>query len=292
MRTPRSDIRYSECLPAEGSGQNKDLMQADQANNSIADSAQTNYLSFSESPKSICWQDVIDSFAERELPESTILLCIKKAIEDFFIFKYKSDITVKIENGTIEINKYLVSQDKILKEKEIKLVDLNENAITYIKKRIINYINLEKQRSKYIKLKRLVKTIITGSIANININQNFAMVYIENDFIGKVLCYYPLSEQPKHERVKYELGDNYIFFVKNVFISKVHNKYKITVVLSRTSKKMVELMFKIQGYNVKCTKRLAGKISIIKSKKYIPANVRLSIESELKEKILIVKDTS
>jgi|GEM_PF-6722317 len=233
------------------------------------------------------WQNIIDVFAENGIDESTVLICIKKAVENFFMQKYKTDIIARIDNGTVIINKYFVSRNKELKEKEIKLSDLNQNAIGYIKKRISDYINLERQRFKYIKLKQFEKTVIRGTI--VQIEQNMIKVRIQNSFIGNVLCCYPLCGQPKHERKKYQKNDTYDFFVKHVFIKK-SGRYNTEVVLSRTSKGMIEFELKSQGYNVKCIRRFVGKLSVIKSKRYIPKNIIRNIESKLREKIFIIKD--
>ncbi len=209
------------------------------------------------------------------LQDETVKDCLKRAIERV-LGNARRTVEVFLEDED-EISIYVYGRNITDPVRKMNFDRLSAKTIRAIKRKLTNELVMQKIVSEYQNIKHIIGNLTGGYIYDVKTNPISVMI----DGIPDKLGLYPLMYQPKHERGRYRRGDYYYFHissVKTVMVNK--NIPKISIILSRTSKKLPELIIQklmaeegIDMFRVTCVKRHAGLYSIIKTSSRIPEKV-------------------
>lgn len=110
-----------------------------------------------------------------------------------------------------------------------------------------------------------------------------AFCFTEDGGAGKIHAVCSDRNIPPKERNRYSSGQN-LWFIASGLIQK---NDQIIFRLSRTSMTLVDELFKLNGSNVKCIKRIPGAKSYVHAEKHIPKKQIVSVAGELNERIIV-----
>ncbi len=101
----------------------------------------------------------------------------------------------------------------------------------------------------------------------------------------------PTRNQPPHERSIYSPGQTRCFHVDKVTpVRRDDGSSAVIISLSRTARRLPAILLKkeLSGRNdIRCTKRIVGKISYIEAKGSVPREAIIKVGRELNERILV-----
>ncbi len=141
-------------------------------------------------------------------------------------------------------------------------------------------------------LKTLQGTLIRGTIERIWEDGSLIILFsLDELFIRREIrgtC--PLSLQSPTERGRYRRGEARYFFVAKVRLIRLAEwLFRTDIRLSRTSRFLPELLLKMkcECADIRCIRRIAGRISFIVSKERLPREAIREVSAELGERVKV-----
>jgi hypothetical protein len=104
----------------------------------------------------------------------------------------------------------------------------------------------------------------------------------------------PVSQQPRRERGVYREGDIQFFFVSSVRLVGREQVLRVDVRLSRTTRRLPEVLLRMETgiTGIRCTRRIAGRISLVESRERLPREAILAVSTELGERVKVTWESS
>ncbi|MGE4478676.1 MAG: hypothetical protein AB7E76_06815 [Deferribacterales bacterium] len=208
------------------------------------------------------------------ITEEEVRQIIASVLEGYYSEKYGSPTVCSISAEGLTMRQYRA--DGI--EREITLKKYDATALA-------SMLNTEYGRYSYrlkeTYLKSFMNTLVKGEVRDVSAEDVLLNIYLGANFrVTGVL--HKMHITPKL-RGTFQQGQE----VRSLIIGTERSGNDVLFTLSLTSRKLVEKLFEEQGYSVKCTQRIAGAKSLIKSIKIIPKSVLKNISKKLFEHIII-----
>jgi hypothetical protein len=104
----------------------------------------------------------------------------------------------------------------------------------------------------------------------------------------------PVSQQPQRERGSYREGKTSFFFVSTVRLLGRKNLFRVDIRLSRTTRRLTEVLLKMETGlgEIRCVRRIAGRISLVESRERLPREAILAVSTELGERVKVTWESS
>jgi len=104
----------------------------------------------------------------------------------------------------------------------------------------------------------------------------------------------PVSQQPRREREGYRAGDTRFFFVSAVHLVDRKTLFRVDIRLSRTTRRLPEVLLKMETGlgEIRCVRRIAGRISLVESRERLPREAILAVSTELGERVKVTWESS
>jgi hypothetical protein len=99
----------------------------------------------------------------------------------------------------------------------------------------------------------------------------------------------PVFQQPRRERGSFREGDTRFFFVSSVLLVGREQVLRVDILLSRTTRRLPEALLKMETgiACIRCTRRIAGRISLVESRERLPREAILAVAAELGERVKV-----
>lgn len=210
------------------------------------------------------------------LNETEIITVLLEAVEQFYSHLLRCPVLCELNNNGVSIRKYNNTGS-----------GYSENLLTLRYTDIHNIKEILQERYESLLLLRTRKHLKTAvhtalRCTFIQYIDDDACLSAENSGINQIKAICSKRDTPHHERGKYKKGFSYWFFVKTIADAD-----KPTLRISRTSKRLVDELFRQQGDNVKCIYRIAGAKSHIRATRKIDKKHIIRVSNELKERIIV-----
>ena len=184
------------------------------------------------------------------------------------------------------------SNDDASELEQLSISRLSRKLIRRCRYRIGIELQKRKALAEYDYLKPLQGTLVRGTIERIWDDGSLIVLFsLDELFIRREIrgtC--PLSLQPPTERSRYRRCDVRYFFVAKIRLIRLAEwLFKVDVRLSRTSRFLPELLLKSKSgiADIRCIRRVAGKISFVVSKESLPRDAIREVSAELGERVKV-----
>jgi len=217
-------------------------------------------------------------FLERTLSASLSESLGKRAV----VLISGNDITVYREKG---------GDDSPVLE-QVPLSGLNRKLLRRCRYRIDTELRKRMSQVEYDYLKPLQGTVIRGIIDGIREDFSLVILFSVDELFKRreIIGICPLSLQPPRERGKYRRGEACYFIVAKIRLIRLAEwLFRVDVRLSRTSRLLPELLLKMKSEyaEIRCVRRIAGRISFVVSKERLPLEVIRDVSAELGERVKV-----
>jgi hypothetical protein len=206
--------------------------------------------------------------------EEEVRQMIASVLEGYYSEKYGSPTVCSLSAEGLTVRQYRA--DGIEREIVLKKYDVTALA---------SMLNTEYGRfsnhRKEIYLKSFMNSLVKGEVCEVSAEDILLNVYLGvNHRVTGVL--HKMHITPKL-RGTFQIGQE----IRSLVIGTERFADDVVFTLSLTSRKLVEKLFEEYGYSVKCTQRIAGAKSLIKSTKIIPNGILKNLSRKLFESIMI-----
>lgn len=195
--------------------------------------------------------------------------------EQYFSYRFRQPVTAELRNGSFILRKYSPGFDGY-RETEIILQKKDLRPMAHLLRETFQSVAAS---VKFPFLKGFIHTAVEGSV-DFRTAEN-AVIKVSSGFSGTVLGVCPKRNIPQRER--YSFSGSFRFYVTGM---SVYEK-EPALMLSRTSRTLVEKLFEEKGDTVRCIHRIAGAKSEVISKGRIAKEHIKSVSDELRERIIV-----
>jgi len=149
-----------------------------------------------------------------------------------------------------------------------------------------------KALAEYDYLKPLQGTLVRGIIERIWEDGSLIVLFNLDELFNRreIRGVCPLPLQPPGERGRYRREDVRYFFVAKIRLIRLAEwLFRVDARLSRTSRLLPELLLKMKSEcaDIKCIRRIAGKISFVVSKERLSREAIREVSAELGERVKV-----
>lgn len=222
-----------------------------------------------------------------EINESDVIPIVETTIRKSIILYFGRDTDVHYDGSEFEIYTY----NGEAKPTQLNLNDASKKFISFLKRQLIDRFLIEKALTEYNAIKHIQGTLVDGYL--LERMKGYCLIKL-NDMPFKTKNI--LSYRYKIPRESLKFNEHYFFIVSKIKVVRISYKFELVVFLSRTSKKLPNLLLQKvieekTGVNIdcKCTERVAGKHSVIKTKTKIPREIILFVQENLNNEKIIIK---
>ncbi len=174
-------------------------------------------------------------------------------------------------------------------ELKVKSLDLKQYSLRRFPESLSVALAQRSVLSRYEALKYVSQSVLEGQVVQEQENGDLVVEIQDPGLFG--LC--ARRQQPPSERGHYRRGEQKAFFVLAMLPVLADDVPRLEIRLSRTTKKLVEGLFRRQlgqshsKAEIKCTRRIAGAFSEVQTTEKLPRALIQSVSKEVKERIRV-----
>ncbi|MHC1697593.1 MAG: hypothetical protein AB9919_05930 [Geobacteraceae bacterium] len=173
---------------------------------------------------------------------------------------------------------------------------IRKEVVRLCRYRIETELNRRKAIREYDFLKTLQGAVVRGVVDWVMHDGSLAVLFPVDELFNcrEVTGTCTLSMQPQRERGTFREGEARSFFVSSVRLVGWDKVLLVEIRLSRTSRRLPEILLKMETgmTGIRCTRRIAGKISLVTSRKNLPKEAILAVAAELGERVKVTWESS
>ncbi len=237
--------------------------------------------------------DISELSTKYRLPEWTVWEEIERAVSKILSGHLGFEVEAFLnENDILDLWGF-VSNHGDLEVKRFNADTIPRSLLQKIKHGIAEALMLRSVLNEYDLVKHRTGSIIFGTIIR-TLPCGMLHVDVELGSVGDtIVALCDLESQTPKEMGEYRQGTTLPFHIKNIRPVMIKDIPRLEVRMSRNARGLVEgllnseLKDRKMDIQVKCTRRIAGAFSDIKSPKRIPRDCIKKISDELKERIIV-----
>ena len=173
---------------------------------------------------------------------------------------------------------------------------IRKEVVRLCRYRVEMELNRRKAIREYDFLKPLQGSVIRGVVDWVMHDGSLAVLFPVDELFNcrEVAGTCPVSQQPPRERGTYRQGETRFFFVPSVRLVGWDKVLLLEIRLSRTSRRLSEILLKMETgiTGIRCTRRIAGSISLVTSRERLPREAILAVATELGERVKVTWESS
>ena len=233
-------------------------------------------------------KDLAEKFS---LPDGESKKLLENALSESLTEAFGKQVIVYLSGNSLSIYRETV-RDGSVELKRLPPDLLRKDLI----RRCRYFVERELQRRKAIiefdYLESLRGTAVKGVVDKVRSDGSLLVLFYVDDLFDcrEIAGTCPVSQQPPEERGLYAPGDSHFFFVSKVLLVGREKALKVDVRLSRTSMRLPELLLKMKSGvgEIKCVKRIAGRISVVMAGQRLSREAIIATASELGERVRVI----
>lgn len=232
--------------------------------------------------------DVVRQLGETYgIDEKDVIPIVESTIRESIISYYGLDADVHCEDGGFKIYAYNSEAEPV----KLDLNRAGKKFVAFLKRRLTERFQIEKALSDYNAVRHLQGNLVGGYL--LEKHHNYCLIKL-NDTPFETKNVLPLRYKIPREALKF--NEHCFFIVSKIRIERNSGKFELVVYLSRTSKKLPELLLQKAveektGVNIdcRCTKRVSGVYSILETKVRVPGEIVSFVRENLNGERIILK---
>lgn len=232
--------------------------------------------------------DVVKQLSETyEIDKREVIPIVESTIRKSLILYFGLDADVHYNSSGFDIYAYNGDAEPV----KLDLNRASRKFIAFLKKQLTERFLIEKALSDYNAIRHLQGNLAGGYLLE-RLN-NYYLIKL-NDMPFETKNVLPYRYKIPKESLKF--NEHYFFVASRIRVEKIDGKFELVVYLSRTSKKLPELLFQKAveektGVNIdcRCTERVSGVYSIVKTKVRIPKEIVSFVRENLNGERIILK---
>lgn len=201
---------------------------------------------------------------------------VMQTAEQFYTHKLRCPVSSEMSGGDLIIRRYSLNGFGS-KENEITVKRSDIKKMSELLR--INFTSYH-MAAEYRYLKPYIGKAVQAVF--LRYEQNDAVFFLENGEGSRYAGICSLRNIPEKERASYTPGQALWLIVIGF-----KDMNGVCFQLSRTAIRLVDELFRLQGSDVRCFKRIAGARSIVSAKERIPKPHIIFAANELKERIMV-----
>jgi len=168
---------------------------------------------------------------------------------------------------------------------------VRKEVVRLCRYRVERELNRRKAIGEYDFLKTLQGAVVRGVVDRVMQDGSLAVLFPVDELFSsrEVNGTCQVSQQPPKERGAYCTGDARFFFVSSVRLVCREQVMRVDVRLSRSTRRLPEALLKMETgiACIRCTRRIAGRISLVESRERLPREAILAVAAELGERVKV-----
>lgn len=173
---------------------------------------------------------------------------------------------------------------------------VRKEVVRLCRYRIETELNRRKAIREYDFLKTLQGAVVRGVVDRVKKDSSLVVLFPVDELFNcrEIAGISPVSMQPPRERGTYRQGEARFFFVSSVRLVGWDKVLLVEIRLSRTSRRLPEALLKMETglTEIRCIRRIAGKISLIASRERLSREAILAVATELGERVKVTWESS
>ncbi|MDD2337517.1 MAG: hypothetical protein PHD01_13175 [Geobacteraceae bacterium] len=173
---------------------------------------------------------------------------------------------------------------------------IRKEVVRLCRYRVETELNRRKAIREYDFLKPLQGSVVRGVVDWVMHDGSLAVLFPVDELFNcrEVAGTCPVAQQPPRERGAYRQGESRFFFVSSVRLVGWDKELLVQIRLSRTTRRLPEALLTVETgmTGIRCTRRIAGKISQIESRKRLSREAILAVAAELGERVKVIWESS
>ncbi|WP_277656957.1 hypothetical protein [Seleniivibrio woodruffii] len=211
------------------------------------------------------------------LCEDEIKGILRQTAEQFYTHKLRCPVLCEFTSEGLTLRKY---QANGFGGKE-SVFSLRRADLRHMAKALQNAFQAQAIVAKQRYLKPFIGTAVHCFF--LRYEQEVGVFYAEASEGIRIPAYCSLRSTPIHERNTYTPGQMLWFHV----IGLSEKDREVCFILSRTTERLVDELFRLQGSTVMCVHRISGARSLVQAEKRIPKAHVIFAANELKERVIV-----
>jgi hypothetical protein len=168
---------------------------------------------------------------------------------------------------------------------------IRKEVVRLCRYRVETELNRRKAFREYDFLKTLQGAVVRGVVDRVLDDGSLVVLFPVDELFNcrEVAGTCPVAQQPPRERGSYRQGEARFFFVSSVRLVGRDKILRVEIRLSRTSRRLPEALLKMETgiACIRCTRRIAGRISLVESRERLPREAILAVTAELGERVKV-----
>jgi hypothetical protein len=173
---------------------------------------------------------------------------------------------------------------------------VRKEVVRLCRYRVETELNRRNAIREYDFLKPLQGSVVRGIVDWVMHDGSLAVLFPIDELFNcrEVAGTCPVSQQPPRERGAYRQGEARFFFISSVRLVGWDKELLVQIRLSRTTRRLPEALLTVETgmTGIRCTRRIAGKISQIESRKRLSREAILAVAAELGERVKVTWESS
>ncbi|MRR58330.1 MAG: hypothetical protein EG824_08985 [Deltaproteobacteria bacterium] len=173
---------------------------------------------------------------------------------------------------------------------------IRKEVVRLCRYRVKTELNRRKAIGEYDFLKTLQGAVVRGVVDRVMNDGSLVVLFPVDELFNcrEVAGTCPVAQQPQRERGIYRQGESRFFFVSSVRLVGWDKVLLLEIRLSRTSRRLPEILLKMETgmTGIQCTRRIAGRISLVTSRESLPREAILAVAAELGERVKVTWESS
>lgn len=168
---------------------------------------------------------------------------------------------------------------------------IRKEVVRLCRYRVETELNRRKAIREYDFLKPLQGLVVRGVVDWVMHDGSIAVLFPVDEVFNcrEVAGTCPVTQQPPRERGAYRQGESRFFFVSSVRLVSWDKVLLVKIRLSRTTRRLPEILLEMETgiTGIRCTRRIAGRISLVTSLEGLPREAILAVAAELGERVKV-----
>jgi hypothetical protein len=229
------------------------------------------------------------------LPEEETRTLLERSLSESLTVAFRKKVIVSFSGGVLSIYRE-AGRDGAEGLERLSPNLVRKEVVRLCRYRIETELGKRNALSEFDYLKTLQGSAVRGVVDRVLDDGSLMVLFPVDDLFNcrEITGYCPVSQQPRRERTGYREGDSRFFFVSAVRLVGRENLFRVDIRLSRTSRRLPETLLKRETGRdeLRCIRRIAGRISLVVSRERLPREAILAVATELGERVKVTWESS
>lgn len=244
----------------------------------------------------MCLESLCREVARKHrLPSEETRILLERALSESLTEAFGKRVIVTFREDALSIYRE-TGRDCAEGLERLSTCQIRKEVVRLCRYRVETELGKRKTIAEYDYLKTLQGVAVRGVVDRVLDDGTLMVLFPVDELFNcrEITGACPVSQQPRQERGGYREGDTRFFFVSAVRLVGREALFRVDIRLSRTTRRLTEVLLKMETGlgEIRCVRRIAGKISLVAARERLPREAILTVAAELGERIKVTWESS